>query len=201
MHRLSGDHPFLATLRQAEQCKLDGKYADAIVLLESVLHADPDNVAALEEIADNELSLGNFHRALAAARRAVNLDKSSFSGQYILGFLASRREEWKASVKHLQNANRTRPNHPEILRCLGWSLFHSGDSLTGIVTLERALNLDPGNPLTLCDLGVVYLQEQNLPKAKALFARALELDQGNVRVLECLQAAKRIEKHVEGIKR
>ena len=44
------------------------------------------------------------------------------------------------------------------------------------MTLERALNLDSESPLTLCDLGVSYLQMQNFPKAKALFERALQLD-------------------------
>jgi hypothetical protein len=50
----------LEQLEQAEQLKLSGKHADALVILERLLLDDPANVSALEEVADNELSLEKF---------------------------------------------------------------------------------------------------------------------------------------------
>jgi tetratricopeptide (TPR) repeat protein len=187
----------LDILRQAEDLKMEGKYAESIALLEKLLITDPDNVEALEEIADNELSLEHFDRAANAARSAIALDSKSFTGYYILGFVASHFERWNESVELLRTANTLKHNNPEILRCLGWALFNSGDNVDGVVTLERALNLDPANPLTLCDLGVIYLRMNNFAKAKALFQRALDVDPGNARALECLQMAARIEQHAE----
>ncbi len=70
------DDQVLATLKQAEQCKLQGKHGDAIHLLERLLQADPDNVSALEEVADNELSLEHFDRAETAARRGGARDNT-----------------------------------------------------------------------------------------------------------------------------
>jgi tetratricopeptide (TPR) repeat protein len=66
----------------------------------------------------------------------------------------------------------------------------------GLVTLERALNLEPDNPLTLCDLGVVHLRLKTYPKALALLERAREIDPENERVQECLEMARRIAEHV-----
>ncbi len=185
-------------LTQAEELKQDGKFEEAIRVLEQILAKYPDSAEALEEIADSELSLEHYERAEVAAKRAVALDQQSYTGHYIMGFLASGREKWGTAVEELKLANHLKPNNPEILRCLGWALFASGDKMNGVVTLERALNIDPTNILILCDLGMAYMEGRNFPKAKALFERALDLDPDSVRALECLDMAKRLEKHAQG---
>lgn len=179
-------------LNQAEQLRLDAEHEEALVILEQVLAKDPNNVAALEEVADNELSLERYDRAELAARRVLSLDSESFDAFYVLGFIASAREEWDESIDQLKMANKLEPNNPEILRCLGWSLFSGGKQVEGVVTLERALNLEDANPLILCDLGVVYLKMKQFQKARALLERALEIDPANLRVKECLEMAERI---------
>ena len=184
-------------LAQAEHLRLEGMYEEAIVILEQVLARHPDHVVALEEVADNELSLEQYDRAERAARRAISINPKSFEGQYILGFVASHREQWLESITALKHANQIEPNHPESLRCLGWSLFSSGATLGGMVTLERALNLEPDNPLILCDLGVVYLKMREFEKTRALLRRALDLDPANVRARECLEMTNRIEQRAQ----
>lgn len=183
-------------LEQAEQLKLAGQYREAIIILEQLLEEDPGNVTALEEIADNELSLEAYERAETAAQQAIQLDAKSYTGEYILGFVRSHEAQWDEAVAHLKRANRLKPNNGEILRCLGWAMFHQGHRPEGVVTLERALNLDHENALTLCDLGVAYVELRNLKKAKALFGRAIELDPANDRARECVAAIERLERGV-----
>ena len=189
----------LERLEKAEQLKLVGKNEEALVLLEQLVLEDPSNVSALEEIADNELSLERFERAEVAATAAVTLDPSSYTAHYILGFLRSQESKWAEAFVRLKEANRLKANNPEILRCLGWVLFQSGQRPQGIVTLERALNLDSDNTLTLCDLGVAYFELKNFPKARALFLRTLDLDPGNPRARECIAAIDRIEQQVKQV--
>ncbi|PIR52871.1 hypothetical protein COU76_03775 [Candidatus Peregrinibacteria bacterium CG10_big_fil_rev_8_21_14_0_10_49_10] len=201
--RMNGmdDQPFssgiIERLEAAEQLKLGGEFQHAITILEQVLVEDPQNVSALEEVADNELSLEHYSRARAAAEQAIALDPKSYTGHYILGFLGSQEEDWEKALTHLQESNKLKPNNAEILRCLGWTLFNSGKRAQGIVTLERSLNLESTNPLTLCDLGVAYLQTHNVFKAKTLFQRTLELDPENERAKECVQAVLRLEEGVQ----
>lgn len=183
----------LERLERAEQLKLDGLNVEALMILEELVLEDPSNVAALEEIADNELSLARFDRAEVAASQAVALDASSYTGHYILGFLRSREGKWTEALVRLKEANRLKANNPEILRCLGWALLRADLKPQGVVTLERSLNIDSDNPLTLCDLGVAYVELRNFSKARALLLRTLDLDPDNTRARECIAAIERLE--------
>lgn len=185
-------------LERAEQLKLSGEHRDALALLEELVWEDPSNVSALEEIADNELSLDHFDRAEAAASQAVALDACSYTGHYILGFLHSHASRWDAALSSLREANRLRANHPEILRCLGWALFRKGQRISGLVTIERALNLECDNVLILCDLGVCHLELRHFSKARALFERAIDLEPDNARVRECIAVLSHLEKRCAG---
>ena len=184
----------LERLERAEQLKLNGNHREALAILEELLLEDPENAPALEEVADNELSLGQYARAEAAAKQAIALDSGSYTGQYIVGFLRSRTEQWTLAVEHLRKANTLKPNNAEILRCLGWALFHAGQRAQGIVTLERSLNIDHDSSLTLCDLAMVYMDVQNFTKSRLLLKRALDLEPANARAKECLEAVERIAK-------
>ena len=178
------------TLEQVEMLKLNGEHDKSISLAQKLLVEDPDCVGALEEIADNYVSLEQHERAEKAAHRALQLDRNSYTAYYILGFLSSNQQKWDIALEFLKRANVLHPNNAEILRCLGWSTFNSNKRAQGIVILERALNLDPENSLTLCDLGICYLQTKNFEKSVDLLKKAMDLDPQNKRIQECYRAAK-----------
>jgi len=183
------DH-ILAALESIEELKLNGKHDESIKQAEQLLVEDPDCVGALEEIADNYVSLDQYDRAMKACSRALKLDEDSYTSHYILGFITSQKKEWESAVGHLKKSNELHSNNPEILRCLGWAMFNRKKRTQGIVVLERSLNLDPENSLTLCDLGICYLQTKKFDKAVELLKRAIALDPDNKRIQEVYQAAK-----------
>jgi tetratricopeptide (TPR) repeat protein len=178
------------TLEQVETLKINGEHEKSIALAQKLLVDDPDCVGALEEIADNYVSLEKHDRAEKAAHRALQLDRNSYTAYYILGFLASNQQKWDIALEFLKRANVLHPNNPEILRCLGWSTFNANKRAQGIVILERSLNLDPENSLTLCDLGICYLQTKSFEKSVQLLKKAMDIDPENKRIQECYRAAK-----------
>ncbi len=178
-----------AALNIIEELKLNGDHQQSIEEAQKLLFENPDCVEALEEIADNFVSLDEYEKAEKACHRALKLDAESYTAKYILGFISSQRQEWKAAVSYLKSSNTIHANNPEILRCLGWALFNAAKRTQGIVILERSLNLDPDNPLTLCDLGICYMQMQNFDKSIQLLKRAMQLDPENQRVQDCFEAA------------
>ena len=189
----SAEEATVQQLERAEQLKLGGKHQEALSILEQLLIEDPGNVAALEEVADNELSLGHHRRAQRAAQQAVALDAGSYTAHYLLGCLHAQNEQWQKALPCFKQANDLRSNDAEILRCLGWALFSSGQRVQGIVTLERALNIERDNPFALCDLGAAYLQIRNFGKARTLLERALDIDPSNLRARRCVEAMKEME--------
>ncbi len=180
----------LTMLEEIEDLKLKGEHDKSVTLAEKLLFKDPDCVAALEELADNYVSLEEYGKAEKACHRALLLDPGSYTCHYILGFIASQQQEWPEALERLKTANELHPNNAEILRCLGWAMFGSGKRTQGIVILERALNLDQDSSLTLCDLGVCYLQTKHFDKSVELLKKALELDPENPRIRDCYEAAK-----------
>jgi Tfp pilus assembly protein PilF len=185
------DYPesVLIALEKIEELKLAGRHEESIQEAQKLLVSDPDCVAALEEIADNFVSLNDFEKAEKASVRALSLDPESYTAHYILGFVASNRKQWSAAIDFLSRANELHQNNAEILRCLGWALFNGNKRTQGIVVLERALNLDTENSLTLCDLGICYLQTKNFEKSIELLKKAVEIDPSNKRARECYEAA------------
>ncbi|MBI4129172.1 tetratricopeptide repeat protein [Candidatus Peregrinibacteria bacterium] len=185
-------------LAQARRLKEEGEHPEAIHLLEAILVEDPGNTAVLEEVAENEWCIGHMPRAFRAARRAVALRGESAMGHFILGLVALHKREFGRAVESLQYANRFQPDTPDILRSLGWALFHQGETMQGVVTLERALNLEDSNTHTLCDLGEVYLTLRCVPKARSLFLRALDIDPENSRAREGIAHAEQQEHALQG---
>lgn len=180
----------IEALENIESLKLEGNHEESIKEAQKLLCEDPNCVPALEELADNYVSIDQFESAKKAAKHALKLEPKSYTSYYILGFIESNLQNWSKSIDHLKKANELHANNSEILRCLGWVNFNIGKKSLGIVILERALNLDPENSLTLCDLGICYLQVKKFNKSVELLKKAMEIDPENKRIQDCYKAAK-----------
>ncbi len=185
---MSEERNFL--IQEAEQLKMDGRHLEAIAQCEKILYSDLECTEAYEEIGDNYLSLREYDKAKKALTRAVKTNARSANANYLLGFMYSAVGDFKKSVKYLEIADGYEPNHPEILRCLGWSLYHDGQRQRGVVLLERALALSPQDSLILSDLGVCYLNSKKFDRAATLFRNVLEIEPNNEKAKECLNAVR-----------
>lgn len=177
-------------LKEVDKLKEEGCHKEAIKVCEQILNNDLDCVEAYEEIGDNYLSLRKYDKAKKALKKSLELNPRSANGRYLLGFLFSAVGDFKKSIQLLEQADEYEPNHPEILRCLGWSLYHDNQRSRGIVLLERSLALAPNDPLILSDLGVCYLNNKNFNKSAQLFKQILEIEPHNEKAKECLNAVR-----------
>ena len=84
------------------------------------------------------------------------------------------------------------PNHPEILRCLGWSFYNTNRTAQGIAVLERSLILNPTDPNILCDLGVCYMNSTQYEKAHNTFLKVIKIDPNSEQAIEYLKILKSI---------
>lgn len=193
------DHIYL--LETAEKHKNSGNYSEAVRICEKVLCSNLECHQAFEELGDNYLSLREYDKAEKALIYAIKTNPYSANAHYLLGFVYSAKEIWPQSVRYLEKANQIHPNHPEILRCLGWSIFHCGDRRKGIILLERSLAMNPQDCLILSDLGLCYLNEKEFPKARQLFQNILNLEPDNEKAQECLKTTEFFHQEYEKLKR
>lgn len=191
-------HPLI---EEADKMKNEGKHMEAISLCEKLLMNDLDCVEAYEEIGDNYLSLRKYDRAEKALSQAIKINPHSANANYLLGFVYSCTGKWEQSVELLEVANNIYQNHPEIIRCLGWSIYHYGQRKRGVILLERALFLAPNDPLILNDLGVCYLNEKDFERAAFLFKKTLQVEPDNGKAKECLNAVRFFQREYEKLKK
>lgn len=190
-------HPLI---EEADKMKNEGKHLEAIRICEKLLTNDLKCIEAYEEIGDNYLSLRQYEKAAKALKQALKYNKKSANANYLLGFVHSCTGAWQDSVALLEEADRLYPNHPEILRCLGWSMYHHGQAKRGVVILERSLFLAPNDPLILNDLGVCYLNEKDFEKSAFLFKKVLQIEPDNQKAKECLNAVRFFQREYEKLK-
>ena len=103
---------------------MNGKHEEALKIAESILMEDPSCVEAAEEVSDNLLSL----ERIKEASRGCSICVISFSQKLYCQFCPwlccfPKRRSMGKSIAFFQMSNAGQPNNPEILRCLGWSLF------------------------------------------------------------------------------
>ena len=148
---------------------------------------------AYEELGDNFLSLRKYGNSKKALIQALKIDSKSSNAHYLLGFLLSATENWADSIKELEKADLFAPNHPEILRCLGWAVFNKNRRSQGISILERSHNLNPNDPNILCDLGVCYMNAGQSKEARSMFQNALKVDPFSQQAKECIHILEAID--------
>jgi len=184
----------LLKLEESENEKLEWNFESALRISQSILYIDPTCVPALEEIADNYLSLDKTKESEKTAQFALDLDPNSYTANYILWFILSKKTDFKKSVEYLETANKLKPNNAEIIRCLWWSLFMSWDRDRWIVVLERANNLFPEDVMILCDLAVSYIDVWKITKATELLLKAQSIDPDDKRVLGSIDYIENLRK-------
>ncbi|MBT3349251.1 tetratricopeptide repeat protein [bacterium] len=173
-------------LLRSEELKLSNEHEKSIELLQKILVHEPDCFEALEEIGDNFLSMKQPEKAEKALRQAIKINPKSANAHYLLGFLFSQEQKWHASVEALETADNLSPNHPEILRCLGWSFYNQNRrSQQGVALLERSCSLSPNDPNILCDLGVCYMNSSQFRLANDLFEKVISMNPNSEQADEC----------------
>lgn len=176
----------LDLLETAEQAKIDGNHEEAILILNKIIFDVPECNEAFEEIGDNYISLKDNNKAQKALDQALKVNPESSNAHYLMGFLYSLQQKWILSVEELEIAYGLSPNHPEILRCLGWALYNQNQKSKGIALLERANVLCPNDANILCDLGVCCMNSNELDKAEMFFQQVLALSPHSEQAKECL---------------
>jgi len=160
-----------------------GDLDDARALLERIEAAGvspPHVVTALAAVACRQGRLDEARRRLEAV---LDVQPNAIQARLYLARTLDRLGDTAAAHEHLQQAVATAPGLQELddrleahqLRQAGEAHYQAGDLQSALATLVRTLEVDPEDPLTHNDLGVVLTALQQPAKARQAFQRALRL--------------------------
>lgn len=149
-----------------------GNHSGAIDALKRALAQEPTHPEAHALLAMSLLATRRIHAAAREAGEALTLDPELPVALYAFAATAMARRRWTDAREAVDTLMRLEPNDPANLR-LAAELRRREDVRLAIPLLERARELDPDDPDTLCDLGEVMLQIHELGRADALAHAAL----------------------------
>jgi tetratricopeptide (TPR) repeat protein len=89
---------------------------------------------------------------------------------------AEQGQNLDVAVQLAQEANAQLPNRPEVSDTLGWASYKADLITTAIPLFQKSIERNPSNPTYHYHLGLAYLKQRDMIRAKASLQRALSLN-------------------------
>lgn len=155
---------------QIESLKSEGKFNDALKMVNHILIKNPDNEDALMQVADIEYRKWEIEKASKPIdyllSKKGNTDPMSL---YIKGVLEMEKNNWLEAKQYLKEAIKlTNFENHEIIRCYGLCEYWYGNREKGLNFIEDAFSLNKYDAEIIYNLIEIYLLEYNYKKAKAM---------------------------------
>ena len=162
-------------LNLAGLCTRDGRWQEALNLLETALRLDPAYAAAHFNIGHVRRARGDLQAAAAAYQRALEL-KGDLPG-LVPCFAQTLCElgDLEAAATLLSSALQARPQDPELHYLQANTLARQGDPAAAMEAYQRALALRPAFPEALCNLGSACEELGQTDAAISAYRQALDL--------------------------
>src|SRR5262249_33754505 len=132
---------------------------------------DPNNGSSYFLLAQIQKGLENYDAAIESARKAIALGYENGDVYVLLGDLHYQKMEISDSVEAMEKAISIDPQSAERIASFALAALTAENHPTLRSLLEKNAQDHPDSMNTAYALGIMYLREQDLPKAKQYFER------------------------------
>ncbi len=166
--------------------------AEAIRYYNAALAQEPNLPMANGNLGAIYQKQGELDKALPLLEKAVRHDPQFIAARYCLGLVLTKKREFQRAAMEYQRVIAQQKDHVGAYYNLAQALFRLRRSEEGkrameayrrlnaiaeeIEDRERAILIEPNNPLKQYQLGLVYAKHGKIDKAISAFQAALELD-------------------------
>lgn len=172
----STDPQFTAAMRDLGA----GRLRTAEKKFEEILKEDPEHADALLALTDLQMSKGEWIRAAHLGRRLlIVLPTDDPRGYFALGGAQARLSRFEHAILNLERARVLAPDHPEVLRNLGWVYCMIGEDEKGRDFLRECLRRDPENVTAMVDMAMSYHFRARYQEAREWIEKAMEIEPEN----------------------
>ncbi len=170
-----------AELGRAEVLRAADRQDAAIEVLEALTRSHPDLPAVYATKGDTLRQVERFDEAIVTYTRALELysdtDSARWFVHYTRGIANHKVDNWPGAEADFRAALALRPDHPQILNYLGYSLVERGEKLNeALEMIETAAAARPDNGAIVDSLGWVYFQMGRYAEAVVHLERAASLE-------------------------
>jgi len=148
-------------------------------LWQSVAATAPNNFKAQFSWGDLALKAGHWPEAVAAFRRAHEIDATSSDALINLGVALMENGQAGDAISLYREAVRHDPDRAAFHLNLGLAYLSAGETEPGFAELRRADELDPRNSAVHFNLGLALSHAGDLVQAESEYRRALDLTPGS----------------------
>jgi tetratricopeptide (TPR) repeat protein len=150
---------------------------DAVEAAEKLLALKPDDPDGLYLLGAGALQIGDLQKAQSNLERYTSVRPNDSRGCVALGLtLAAQRDQIEPARQQLLHCLEIDPGNVEAKYQVGLSYKAQGDTAQAIRFLGQTVTGAPRNALALRDLGTVYLQAGDEPKAREMLERSAAID-------------------------
>jgi putative PEP-CTERM system TPR-repeat lipoprotein len=146
----------LASYARALVAYRGGRFDEAAAALQSALGSQPDNSAILTLLGAVQLALGNVGQAEQSLLKVVARDPLDTAAVKLLAETRLRQQRPHAALEVLLPLAELVTPDPQVSLLTGLANLQVGNVQEGLVHLEGAVELDPGNPMLALELSRAY---------------------------------------------
>lgn len=170
-----------AELGRADVLRAAGRKDAAIEVLDALSRSHPDLPEVYATKGDTLRQAERYGEAIATYSRALELyddrDNARWFVYYTRGISHHKIDDWPGAEADFRSALALRPDHPQVLNYLGYSLVERGEKLDeALGMIETAAATQPDNGAIVDSLGWVYFQLGQYEEAVFQLERAASLE-------------------------
>ncbi len=158
-----------------------GRLDEATSALASMARTPDASADALALQAIVLMARGQRDEAVAAARRATDVDRNSLTAWLALSYAEQSRQSFPAALGAARHAAQVAPANAIAIARIAEILLAQGEIPAAVRESERAVDTDPDNAVALTTRGFVELAARHTERAEADFARAIDIDSDDPR--------------------
>lgn len=167
--------PDLLPYMQAREKALDGDYEAAAPLFEKALTQDPNSPGLNHELAEVYLRLSNLDRAEVLGAKSVELDPKNAEFHMTYGGILASEKKYSEAKEQYNKVLELDPTNQRVPLLLGILEAESGKLEDGIKVLTKTIEGSPDNYMAYFYRAKVYLEMEDVPKAKADLEKCLTI--------------------------
>ena len=173
-------------LKQGAALAISGRLAEAEIPLLQAVEAEPNNVAAIAELAKVEGLLGKKSRAIELFRRVVSIAPSDPELHLDLGLALADDDQMNEALLETSSALKLDPKlaHGFLVRAQMFSDLKQFDDAAR--DFSTAIHLDQHMPKAWYDWAMSEMQRDNYAKASELLEHAIRIEPENTTYLRSL---------------